>query len=156
MSRVATLAALCSAPIALTFLLFPQLFLSVFGEEYLSGARALQILALGQLVNALTGPVNESMVAMGLQKRFLAIHAGVAVMLVLAFLLLIPMLGMEGAAIASSLAAMTLNLTMAWQVHRRSGLVTFVRPSAVGPALRDAIQMAAGVCRKLQGGGGRA
>jgi O-antigen/teichoic acid export membrane protein len=50
------LSALASAPFFLAFVLFPGAILSIYGDSFSQAAFALQILAVAQFANALTGP----------------------------------------------------------------------------------------------------
>jgi O-antigen/teichoic acid export membrane protein len=81
-------------------MVFPHIYLGLFGHSFQTGATALSILALGQLINAAAGPSGNVLVMAG--------HERVAVRVVAAGLLanvaiaavLVPPLGVTGGAIA--------------------------------------------------------
>jgi O-antigen/teichoic acid export membrane protein len=98
--RMARATLLVSAPVAVAFMVFPHIYLGLFGHSFQTGATALSILALGQLINAAAGPSGNVLVMAG--------HERVAVRVVAAGLLanvaiaavLVPPLGVTGGAIA--------------------------------------------------------
>ena len=122
--KSAQLMAVLASPILGIFLLFPTQIMTMFGTEFASGARVLSILAVGQFINVATGSVGWMLIMCGyerLMRNNIAACAGLCVAL---NLLLIPTLGMEGAAIAS---ASTLSLQMliaAAMVWQKLGVVT--------------------------------
>lgn len=106
----------------------PWLLNTVFGAAYLPGAIALSILATAQLVNVATGSVGLILNMTG-HERVTAKAVGSAAVLNLALnALLVPSLGIEGAAIASGISLIGWNLLLWRAVRRLLGL----RPSAFG------------------------
>jgi O-antigen/teichoic acid export membrane protein len=99
----------------------------VFGSEYSVGALPLVILTVGTLVNVGTGPVGRMLVMTGHQKRWLIISSVVVMMNVALSLLLIPRLGLMGAALASASATSGLYLTGLFTVRRLLGLWPYDR-----------------------------
>ncbi len=94
----------------------------VFGTGYTAGSTALAILAAGQLANALFGSVAFLLNMTGHERdtaRGLA--AAVALNIVLN-LLLIPVFGLEGAAVATSVTLVLWNLLLWRAVRRRLGI----------------------------------
>lgn len=91
----------------------------LFGPEFASAATALRILAAGQLVNVLTGPIG-GFVAMAGHERLLLLLAfgGLAALLALNWAL-VPVLGVAGAAVAWS-AAIALRSGGAFLFARRA------------------------------------
>ncbi len=89
-----------SAPIAVAFMLFPHVYLDLFGPSFQAGATALVILAIGQLINAAAGPSGNIMLMTG-QERIAVrgVAAGLLANLILA-VILVPPLGVTGGAIA--------------------------------------------------------
>ncbi len=104
--RMARATLLISAPLALAFIAFPQVYLALFGHSFQSGATALMIIAVGQLINAAAGPSGTVLIMTG-QERIAVwgVAAGLLANTILAFIL-VPSLGVTGGAIAfaSSLA----------------------------------------------------
>jgi O-antigen/teichoic acid export membrane protein len=109
---------LFTAPLALFVAIFGVQILSLFGPDFADAYRALLVLAGGQLVNALVGPVGLLMTMtgrQGLAAGILGVHTLLAVVL---NVLLIPRYGLEGAAVATSLSRVSWNLVMAFAVWR--------------------------------------
>src|SRR6185295_15708781 len=58
----------CSAPILAVVILLAPFIMGIFGKEFVAGADALIILAIGQFINAATGPVSNILMMTGRQK----------------------------------------------------------------------------------------
>jgi O-antigen/teichoic acid export membrane protein len=100
--------------------------LAVFGSGYTGGMTALQVLLVGQLVNASTGPVTYLMIATG-EQNLAAIAQGVATALF--FALAIPLTayaGLIGTAAAVTVARATVNIWMVIAAQQRLGIRSFV------------------------------
>jgi O-antigen/teichoic acid export membrane protein len=97
-------------PFFLIAVLFPQALLSIFGPEFTDGAAALAILAFASLTNAATG-ASGAVLDMTGHTRVKLLNSTLAVGLAIALnLVLIPPLGLVGAAIASFGSIATVNL----------------------------------------------
>ena len=110
--------------VAVTLILFVagQWLLSLFGPEFQAGYLPLMILTAGGLVNAFTGIVVYLATLTDRERPALLIFI-LALSLSLALnLLLIPRLGVIGAAIASSTALSFWNLAMLYYVRRSIGI----------------------------------
>lgn len=92
-----------SAPLLVVTIFFPAWLLQFFGADFVPAAPALQVLALGQLVNIVTGPVGSILMMTGREVWSLRISAGAFVILVVLGLTLIPSFGLIGAALTTSL-----------------------------------------------------
>ena len=103
--------ALGSAPLFLVMFLFPKPLLGLFGPEFTEGADILRVLAVGQLVNAATGPVGFALLMTGRERAFAATTAAVAVATVAGSLLAVPAFGAVGAAVVTAASVATLNLS---------------------------------------------
>ena len=91
---------LASWPLYLIFAIFPAVVLGIFGSRYTPGAAALAVLSLAMLVNLGTGNVTVVLL-MGGKSSWSAINTGAALIVNIGLnLLLIPHLGILGAAIA--------------------------------------------------------
>lgn len=96
-------------PFLALLVLFPDNVLAVFGAEFRAGALSLQIVALGQLINAATGSVGGLLNMTGNQKSaFIGLLTSYTIMLVLCFLI-VPVWGSHGAAAAQ---ATSISITM--------------------------------------------
>lgn len=106
-------------PVVLVLVLFGQYILSfVFGNTYAVGATALSILSIGQLVNAAMGSVGLLLNMAGYERYVAKVSAITAVLNLVLNFVLIPPLGMSGAAIATSIALATWNI-MLWYVTKK-------------------------------------
>lgn len=98
-------------PICMTLLVFPQFILNLIGGDLLSGARALQILAIAMTINMCTGPINILILMAGRNWwNLLSALLGAMAMFLTAFLL-IPRDGAVGAAYAWAAALLAQNVT---------------------------------------------
>lgn len=123
-----------SAKIILAFAMPPVLLLVfagapilklLFGEEYMTGACALGILAIGQLSNAAFGSVGALLNMTGHEKdtmRGMMIAAGVNIFL---NILLIPTFGMAGAASATAVSLVVWNVVLRSCVRKRLDIESF-------------------------------
>lgn len=110
-------------PLFLVMCLAPhEIILVLFGPEYESGSLPLVILAVGQLINVGSGSVGLVMVMTGNQKRWLLISSSALLLNVTLNWLLIPRLGLVGAALAAALSLSTLFGFGLFQVKRRLGI----------------------------------
>lgn len=117
--------------VALPLLALSELLLSLFGEAFVAGAPVLRILLVGAIVNALTGPVAQLMNMTGLERPATMLMTVSAILTVALNVLLIPWLGMTGAAIAGVCGTSFWNLIAVVMVWRRrqilSGVFTVLR-----------------------------
>ena len=98
--------------------------LALFGPGFEKGAYILTILAVGQLVNSLTGSVNYLLIVTGNEiiVRNVTILAA-AVLVGLCFILL-PNYGALGAAVSAAVAVAGQNLYASYKVWKKFGFVT--------------------------------
>jgi O-antigen/teichoic acid export membrane protein len=109
-------------PLAAVMLLVPQFLLGLFGPGFRAGAPILRILAIGQLVNGLTGPCGFSLLMTGRQRDFAIITAVVAGLTLIGGYLIIPIWGGVGAATVTAGSVAALNGSMlAWTLLRVTG-----------------------------------
>jgi len=102
--------------------IFGENVLSWYGAIFVKGYDVLLILAIGQLINALFGPVGYMLIMTGHAAVALRIYAWAVAMLVILALLLTPWFGMVGAAIASAVGVVTWNVAMCRYVVRHLDL----------------------------------
>lgn len=114
-----------SFPIALIFIFFGKPIIGfIFGAEYVSAAPALAILCLGQLVNASAGPIALVLIMTGNDKYIvIGTATGLVVNLFLSFLL-IPLLGLIGAAIGFSVSLSVWNVLLILISKNKVGINT--------------------------------
>jgi len=115
---------LAASPVFILFIVAGDWVMSVFGPGFEAGGQVLTILAAGEAVNSLTGPVGFILIMSGRERdaRNVAVFSGVLLLALSVFL--IPKYGMLGAAAATATAVVTSNMLLAWLVWRRLGIVT--------------------------------
>jgi O-antigen/teichoic acid export membrane protein len=111
-------------PIVLIMLIFPSFLMGIFGDGFTEGTVYLQVLAVGQFVNVVTGSVGYLLSMSGHEKdlRNTTLFSGILVLFLC--LTLVPVWGALGAAIATSIAVATQNLVAVFWVKKRLGFNT--------------------------------
>lgn len=111
-----------SVPLAAVFIVFPQVYLGIFGPGFDSGVVALQVIAIGQLVNAAAGSAGPALMMTGHERVAVkGVALGLLSNIVLGCLL-IPPLGVTGAAIAFATSLVIWNLILVWLARRHVGV----------------------------------
>lgn len=130
--RVAQATLLVSVPVAAVLIIFPDLYLGIFGTGFQTGATALRILAVGQLVNAAAGPAGNVLIMTGHER---AAVRGIGVGLLANLMLgvaLVPPLGVTGAAVAFASSLVLCQTALVVLARRRIGVnVTAFRWPAI-------------------------
>lgn len=117
----ALLMAAFSAPILVIYLTFPSWIMSLFGSEFKEGASALMIMAIGQYVNVITGSVGYLLMMTGNEESMRNTALFSTIVGIIANFLLVPLMGLQGAAIATAVSVMTMNITLVFQVRKKLG-----------------------------------
>jgi O-antigen/teichoic acid export membrane protein len=108
---------LASWPFYLVLAVFPTVILGIFGAKYTVGAAALTVLSLAMLVNLGTGNVTVVLL-MGGKSSWSALNAGAALAVNIGLnLLLVPRMGILGAAIAWAASIVIDNVTAMAEVR---------------------------------------
>jgi len=114
---------LATLPISFILFLFPDTILNLcFGSQYVSAAFALQILVSGFFINPLTGPNFHAMIAIGKSRDLMWIFAVSTAMNIALNYLLIPPLGIIGAAVASTSSVAVANAAISVRLYHLSRL----------------------------------
>lgn len=113
MNTAMLFSAVGAAPLFLAMFLAPALPLGLFGPEFTEGADLLRVLAAGQFVNAVTGPVGFALMMTGRERAFALTTGLIASGTVAGHLVLIPMIGPMGAAVVTAASVILLN---SWQL----------------------------------------
>lgn len=116
--QIGVINAAFAVPTALVIVLFPEWLLSMFGAEYLAGAELMPILAVGQLVNALAGPVMYILNMTGKEKLSQRIMIWMTGLNIVLNIILIPLYGTIGAAVATTISMVTWNVIAALYVYK--------------------------------------
>lgn len=117
-------------PIMLLFYIFPEFIMGVYGKEFKSQEAILTfaVINAGQVVNFMTGPVTQLLNMTGRQlvtQRYAIITTFTSIGL---SFLLIPSMGMLGAALATAIARTVLNLGCALHIYFTMKIVTIYNP----------------------------
>jgi len=117
-----------SLPIAVLLIMFPESFLSIFGEEFVVASKILVILTAGQLVNAMAGSVGY-LLQMTEEQKFHrnVVIVGLLLKITLNFVL-IQKLGILGAALANFTVVVFWNLAFTLRVKYKFGFLPFYIP----------------------------
>jgi O-antigen/teichoic acid export membrane protein len=114
-------------PLVLVLVVFAAPFLSLFGPEFKRGWPVLVVIACAEIVDCGVGSVGLLLMMSGNQKLYIRTQAVLAP-LVLGFkLLMIPSLGLLGAAIGSGIGIAASNLAYLWQVKKCLAMQPFNR-----------------------------
>lgn len=127
--QIAWINLLLSLPIFIVFTFFPTWVLeTAVGDEFVQGVPSLQILAIGQLVNALCGPVLYTLNMTGYERDSQRIMLWTAGLNTVLNLMLIPQMGILGAAIATTLSMMLWNVVAGWKVYSYFNIISLPLP----------------------------
>ena len=130
--RSTILTTVSTLPLLLLFIVFPERILSLFGPQFEAGASVLIVLAIGQFVNAATGPVGYLLNMSGFHRIEGRVAVAGAVMTVGLCFALIPVWGALGAAAANAIATAASNLLRVYFAKSRLGILMLPVPWSVG------------------------
>jgi len=106
-----------SLPLAVLLIFFSHEIMAIFGQEFSDGAAVLAILAVGQILNSVTGPLGV-MIDMGGRSKFTLLNSVLHFSLQIGLcILLIPRYGVLGAAVAKTVSIAFLRMIRLIQVH---------------------------------------
>ena len=113
-------------PLFLIFLLYPNsIIILFFGTKYISASVVLQIIAIGYFVNILLGPDGDILIPMG-KTTFLMWATFIAAIINISLnAFLIPIYGINGAAIASIISLISINLIRISKLYLLSNIHPF-------------------------------
>lgn len=117
--RIVFLAAL---PLTLLFVFAGDKVLQYWGDDYKEGYAALVILSINQLINVITGPVGGILVMTGHEKKVFICSAATATLNIILVSILVPLYGVEGAAIAAATSLIIWNITMVIMAKRYTNI----------------------------------
>ncbi|MBK9639485.1 MAG: flippase [Bacteroidetes bacterium] len=122
-----------TAPITLIILLFPEFLLSLFGKEFSIAGSSLQILAAGNFINCITGSVGILLMMTGHQVQYNRIIIIAALLGISLNFILVPFMGIEGAAISSTVSKIFWNLAAVYYAYKKLGLISIYFPGLKRP-----------------------
>lgn len=115
-----------AVPIFIVLMVAGGYILTFFGPEFVAGTTTLQILAANQLFNTITGPSGHLMTMTNYHNQYVVILAIALATNGLLNYLLIPQYGMTGAALATSVSNIGMNLSVVVFVYRSFGIRSFI------------------------------
>lgn len=127
---------LLTLPLTLIILLIPEFLLGIFGHQFKDGAVCLSILAISNMLSAICGSVGILLQMTGYQSiynKIIMVAAGLSIVLNLT---LIPVWGITGAAIASSVAKIFQNLAASFVVYKKLGIFSIYIPGVTSKILQ--------------------
>jgi O-antigen/teichoic acid export membrane protein len=108
-------------PIFLLLFSFPNIVLkTLFTPQYLGAVVVLQILAFKNIINAASGPNYHTLIAFGKNKDIIKISVFGVLINITLNIILIPILGLIGAAIASASASLFINIFLSFRLYKFS------------------------------------
>jgi len=113
---------IAATPAFLLLLILPGPVMGVFGREFVDGASALQILAVGQFFNVAAGSVGIMLLMSHCETEYRNVQIASACLVLVLNCLLIPAFGSKGAAIASAAALIVQNILFGYFVWVRLGI----------------------------------
>ena len=117
-----------SFPLVIVFFMFPDFLLGLFGEEFKVGVTAFIFLSCGRLISSFSGSVGNILQMTGNQNIYAIILLIGAILNVVLNLILIPLYGINGAAVASMSSIIVWNISMVLVVKQKFGFYTFYIP----------------------------
>lgn len=117
-----------SFPLFLILILFSEQILGLFGAEFRTGTNALVILAGGGLINAYFGAAGYFMQMTGSQVALQYITLATVITGLLLNIYLIPIYGIDGAAIATTIAILIWNLWCVIYIRKRYDVDVYYVP----------------------------
>lgn len=131
-------------PVFLVVALFPTMTITVtFGDDYAVGAGALSLLSIAYFTHAVAGPNANTLTAIGRTRAIMWDNVAIATLNVLLNLVLIPRYDYVGAAAATAISYVLLNVLYSAQLYRATGIHPFsrglVRPGIIASLLVAAV-----------------
>lgn len=109
-------------------LVFSELILSLFGEEFILGQLVLSICCLGHLINSFSGPVGNILQMTGYHKLFTKIMLVAFIINLILNPVLISLYSIKGAAIAFVISMIFWNFTSSYFVYKKLKIRSFYLP----------------------------
>jgi O-antigen/teichoic acid export membrane protein len=116
-----------TAPMAIIVIVYARPILRIFGHDFEVGWPILIIGTVGQLVNCGVGSVGLLLLMSGNQRRLLRVQAAMAAVMTVASIVLVPVWGIVGAAVAAAITNAGTNAWNLFEVRRVLGLSPFSR-----------------------------
>jgi O-antigen/teichoic acid export membrane protein len=111
---------------SVVILIMGQPLLSLFGARFVEGYHLMLILVVGLMARASVGPVERLLNMLGEQRVCAAVYATAFVLNLVLCVVLIPRIGVEGAAISTSTALIVESVLLFYVTKRRLGFHVFI------------------------------
>ncbi|ASJ06245.1 capsular biosynthesis protein [Thermococcus pacificus] len=119
---------LLTFPVFMFVFVFPESAIGLFfGPKYVEAATALRILSAGFMFHVIMGLNGMSLIAIGEPRANLIGNIFAATANIVLNVLLIPLYGIEGAAVATAVSYIMANIYRTWQLYRKTGVHPFGR-----------------------------
>ena len=115
----AKLMLLAASPALILFTIKPQFVMSLFGQDFTSGANLLIILSIGQFINVATGSVGYILMMTANEKLFRNCQILIAFLCITLCIILIPKYGATGAAISTAITIASSNILISFYVFKK-------------------------------------
>ena len=115
-------------PFTILIIIFPEWILSFFGKEFEQASTALIILSIGNFFSSITGSVGILLQMTGHQKPYNTIILFAAFTSIILNIILVPRIGITGAAIASAAAKIIQNFAGSLYVYKKFGFLSIYIP----------------------------
>lgn len=122
--RTAAILVVLASPLFFLLFTFSGETMALFGPKFAEGGTILVILLVGQVVNVITGSVGFLLMMSGNEKTIRNIAIVSALIQLVLVLMLAPLIGAIGAAIASATAMAVMHLVSVFAAYRKLGLCT--------------------------------
>lgn len=124
LSRSAFFVLLGSTPILIALIVLGGPITDLFGGDFGTGVRAMQILVLGELSGLVAGYAGLALIMTGNEREFMLVIGTRLMTALVAMAILIPLYGITGAAVGATIAAVLSNALAVWLAWRRLGIFT--------------------------------
>jgi len=115
--------ALC-LPLLLVNVLAGRFLLGLFGKDFTAGYTAMILLSVSQFFYSLFGPANTILMMQNREKQSAICLLVYVVLLLLSNLLLVPLWGVTGGAVAMLVSCLIYNIILSVQAYRLSGVIS--------------------------------
>jgi len=112
-------------PVVVTILFFPDTIMKFFGQAYTIGSTSLVILALGQMINVFVGANGYILNMCGHERLLLINNILMAIINVILNVILIPKIGILGAAISTGMSIAIINTVKVFEVKFLLGIIPY-------------------------------
>lgn len=112
-------------PIVISIIFFSDTIMKFFGEVYLIGSSALIILALGQMISVFVGGNSLILSMCGHEKLLLINNISMAIINVIFNAILIPKIGILGAALSTGMSIAIINIIKVFEVKFLLGIIPY-------------------------------